>query len=174
MLRYNQKDLPARGRGEARLLSHQNEGRSKNHGLGSQPLARANANKKKNWTRSQPSMGPIFPSVALPPRPRAHLRHLQKTNCLNPEKLSCGLSTWRPLGSLVDLESGPWHTLGGVWGPGSSRVSPRYGVDRKVAGRPSVSTDGAPDAPRPSSLISSGVLRLPRVVRPSPPPNSRE
>lgn len=52
----------------------------------------------------------------------------------NPEKLSCGLSTWRPLGSLVYLEPGPWHTLGGVWGPGSSRVSPRCVVDRQEGG----------------------------------------
>lgn len=65
----------------------------------------------------------------------------------------------------MHLESDPWHTLGGVWGPSSSRVSPRCGVDRKVALR----TDGAPDAPRPRSLLSSGGLRLPRVARP---PNS--
>jgi hypothetical protein len=124
-----------------------------------QPLARANANKKENWTRSQPSMWPIVLSVALPPRPRAHLCHLQETNCLNPEKLSCGPFTWRPLESLVLLESGPWHTVGGVGGPGSSRVSPRCGVDRKV------STEGAPDAPRPRILISSGGFGLPPKSR---------
>lgn len=73
----------------------------------------------------------------------------------------------------------PAHTLGGVWGPGSSRVSPRCGVDRKVAVREHrrgtrCSKPPHPDQlwrPRPPSLepFALALHPIPATVRPPGP-----
>lgn len=44
------------------------------------------------------------------------------------------------------------HTLGGVWGPGSSGVSPRCGVDSKVAVREHIRGTQGSSLPQPNQL----------------------
>lgn len=80
--------------------------------------------------------------------------------------------------SFVHLGSGPWHTLGGVWGPNSSRGHQGVAWTKRYL---SLSTDGAQgdpcptacSAPETSATLESLALtfpQLPRVAVPRGPP----
>lgn len=152
------------GRGKARLLPHQFRAEA---GL---PLAKACPQKsgQKIQTRRRPLKWPTFPSVALPPKPSAHLQHPQQTGSLSPGQLSRGFPTWRPLGNLVPLGPGTWHTLGGVRDPAAP------GAAKLWCGREGACPWVQTGRPSSRSPLGSGGLRLCRAARPNPPPNSHE